>query len=212
MRRAMTVVACAAALLAGHMPAASASSTNNLVVLLINEDRFYNYDFNSSNDLTPSNVDWGISLVFWNNAEVDKIKNTLNSPYNAVGGAKYGRVNDGGGGITDSDSGRKTIKCPVYGQHAKHYRLYAPSSTDRLYNTGWGYYVLASTHMDHEECSTDKYFGDAERTEDDVAYQARRHGWQTLQDYANFYNYEPVRQQGDHGWNSDGRATYIRVP
>jgi hypothetical protein len=122
---------------------AQASTTSNLSWLSIAEDHFYNYDFNSQLPLS-NNVDWPITMLYWNNAEVDKVKNAVG--YLFDGNPQYLVIDDSGGtGVWDQDSGTKNIFCPSIQAEAKHMRVYADGD-DRLYNIHWGYYVLASTH------------------------------------------------------------------
>jgi hypothetical protein len=174
-------------------------------------DSIYNYDF-ASQSVSASNVDWAVSLLFRNNSEINKIKNILSGSYwigGTVASPMNFYLNDTGSWEWDSDSGMKTDTPSCLGS-TRHYRIYAPSSTDRFYNPTFGYYVFATTHQDHHE-ACDAWFDDSEGTEQDIANKMSGMGYSVQYDYAWFYNPESA-VQGDHHWNNDGYATYINVP
>lgn len=189
---------------------AEAATASNLNLLYVQEDRFWNYDFNSQT-VSSTNVDWAMSMLFWNDAEVDKVKGIYSSAYPWGGGAKYARLNDGSGYVWDSDSGIKDIWCPSYQAQARHMRLYADSD-DRLYNVSWGYYVLGSTHKDWQECWFGSQFGWSEETEGIFVNYALNRGYWGQHDWASFYNYEAPRWEGNHYWDNNGMASHIYVP
>jgi hypothetical protein len=205
-RRVALCAVCAAgiALLGGS--AARSASTSHLTLLYVNEDSFRNYDF-LSQTVSASNVDWPVTLLFYNNANVNKAK-----IFAWTGSTMYGRMNDGTGYVWDSDKGSKDSLCPIVGD-AHHYRVYAPPTTDRLYNVTWGYWVFATSHIDHNECGFGSYSGYPDRTEDYVATQFANAGYQVERNWASFSNPEPYRVEGgDHIWSNDGYATRIRIP
>lgn len=208
-RRLRLVLICsiaAAGIALGAGSAAQSASTSKLTLISINEDSFRNYDF-SSQTVSASNVDWPVTLLFWNNASVNKAK-----IWSWTGSTMYGRMNDGAGYVWDSDKGTKDSPCPIYGD-AHHYRVYAPPTTDRLYNTRWGYYVLATSHIDHNECGFGSYSGYSDRTEDIVANHFQNMGYAVVHNFASFSNYEPYRvESGDHVWSNDGYASSVRLP
>ncbi|HXG42859.1 MAG TPA: hypothetical protein VNL95_09060 [Dehalococcoidia bacterium] len=186
------------------------ASTTQLTWLYIGEDRFRNYDFNSQLD-SATNVDWPITILFWNNAEVDKVKDFYRwacCPY--PGGAKYAYLNEGFGDVWDSDAGQKGHWCPVFGE-TPHMRFYADSD-DTLYNIYWGYYVLASTHYDVRECGFGKWHGDSERAEEYFVDVALFFGYAAQHDWAYFWNYEPYREEGNHFWDNNGWASAVNIP
>jgi len=192
---------------------ASGGSTSNLTLLYIQEDSFRNYDFDSQYVLS-TNVDWPVTLVFWNNANINKVKNSLDSAGFQWGGdSENGRLNDGYGYVWDTDGGRKNVLCPFLSTDS-HYRIYAPSY-DYLYNVSWGFYVIGTTHRDHNECGPlDTWYGKSDEAENEVAF-ASAAVWGSgavASDWAYFYNYEPYRAEGSHIWLNDGYATAVRVP
>ena len=192
---------------------AEASTASHLTVLTISGDSFWNYDFNSQR-VSSTNVDWAMSMLFYNNAEIDKVKDFYHSGFPHGGGPMYARLDDGGGWwVWDGDGGIKSAACPSFGDPpALHLRLYADSD-DRLYNTLWGYYVLGSTHMDKEECWTTRQFGWSEWIEGTFAAYARSHGWGTVyDDWLYWANWEPTHWEGNHYWDNDGMASTVYVP
>lgn len=191
-------------------------------------DWVLNYDFHEQVENGKNfskKADWGVSLLFYNNAEVDKVKEIGDELYDRFGANKHGVVEDKplqkngtGGARWDADAGIKDTRCPRGDQRAIHFRIYAPSTSmhaerdnDRMYNTTFGYYVIATTHVDHNECWRGAWFDGAERAEDHVSAFYRRKGYAVYEDWAYFYNYEPHRVEGDHTWDSNGYITAINI-
>ncbi len=187
---------------------ANSATTQNLMPLGMGYgDTIWNYDFTQ----VPGSylhVDWAVSLLFYNNAEIDKVKNIASGKYWMYGSTEHAYMNDGSGGVYDDDKGKKTDTPSCLGS-TRHYRIYAPPATDRMYNPTFGYYVFATTHYDHHEFC-DKWFDDSEGTEHDLYNLFHNKGYASYYDYAWFYNYE-WRNEGSHHWRNDGYATYIRI-
>lgn len=193
----------------GAMSSGEAATTTKLRILYIQDDWFENYDFDSQSGVS-TNVDWPVDFLFWNNAEIDKVKGAL--PYAYSGSTKYSLLSDAGFGYWDQDGGRKNIICPVLDQ-ATHYRVYADAD-DRMYNTAWGFYIIGTSHFDTRECGINPWFGRSEDAEAKIA-QSARNKWgssRVAEDWGYFYNYEPYRQEGNHYWLNDGYATAVSVP
>jgi len=117
----------------------------------------------------------------------------------------------------DQDSGKKGSSGCF--STVGHFRVYANPTYDYGYNPGWGYWVLGSTHRDHDECENylggDWWSGYSEYVEQDVAsYAAVRWGASNvLQNYGDFKNYRCCFWEGSHHfWQQNGMATYVRVP
>jgi hypothetical protein len=189
---------------------ARAATTSNLGPLSMGYGQtLWNYDF-TTNPGAWNHVDWAVSVLFYNNAEIDKVKNAFGGAYWIAGGRMYAYLNNGGGGLYDQDSGRKTDTPSCLGS-TRHYREYAPPSTDRMgYNPSFGYYTFATTHYDHHELCND-WYDDSEGTELSLYNRSRDKGWAAYHDYSYFSNYE-WRDEGNHHWRNNGYATYIRVP
>ncbi len=118
-------------------------------------------------------VDWPASYMFWNDAEVDKIKNGMCnlgqnlSPYSKFycgqGGWMRMKVIETDGTLSwDDDAGHKLGHvsndflegCPSIWR--EHMRLYGPrpnwhSVQDRFYHPAFGYFVIGTTHLDFND-------------------------------------------------------------
>jgi hypothetical protein len=211
MRRLLTTLAAASLVLvvAFAAPSARAATSNNLTPIDMGYgDSIWNFDFTQ----VPGSylhVDWAVSLLFYNNAEIDKVKNIVDGKYWMFGSTQHAYMNDGSGGSYDGDAGKKTDTPSCLGS-TRHFRIYAPSSTDRMYNPSFGYYVFATTHYDHHElCNA--WFDDSEGTEHDLYNQFNGKGYASYYDWGWFYNREQNRVESDHHWNNDGYATYVRI-
>ncbi|GAA0952432.1 hypothetical protein GCM10009554_55420 [Kribbella koreensis] len=192
---------------------ARAAEAGNAQGLRMGTDLFWNYDFTTKVGAGWDKVDWNVTLLFYNNAEVDKVKNSsaMRFSYPFSGGSMYAFMNDGAGGYYDSDRGPKTDTPSCFGD-TRHFRIYADAD-DRMYTTGLGYWVFATTHKDFNELCAD-YYGDTNGTEADVANRFASKGYTVLRNYSYFYNYEPYHldpRNKKHRWQCDGYATYIRM-
>jgi hypothetical protein len=203
-----------------------AASTQEVYVLEIAEDRFFNYDFEERIS-SKWGVDWAVSLLFWNNATIRRVKQILANEYDRVGGDMHGLFAETIGPYQnpnyqwDTDAGRKTTLCPGgAGQPdwARHYRIYADElgegGDDRLYNMYWGYWVFGADHYDFEECpgGAISTFGYSENAEDWITWRWRENGFGATDDWSSFYNYEPYRVEGNHIWDNNGLASALYVP
>jgi len=179
-------------------------------------DVVYNYDFTTTRNASYRTVDWATSVIYYNNANVNNVKRIAQQDYNyfTYGGTEYGYMVDGygsraqGGGY-DDDRGVKTGYPSCFGS-TRHSRVYAPSATDTMYNPSYGYFVFATTHIDHHEGCNDSY-GNSESTEGDLANLYASKGIAVYRNYGYLYNAEH-RDEGNHHWDNNGYATYIRMP
>ena len=189
-------------------PAVDTATATRLRIVALGGDSLWNYDFRAR-DVARTGVDWPVALVFWDAASIDRVKRAL--PYRWIGGPMYARLDDGGGAVWDSDRGRKSSLCPITGR-ALHYRLYADGD-DQLYSIERGYYVVGTVHYDVRECGLDRWSGRSEDAEAELA-RAARAVWGTAavrEDAIDLGNRERLRREGRHVWQSDGRATAVRV-
>lgn len=189
---------------------ADAASTSRLTVVRVGADSIYNYDF-MSKTASATNVDWPVTIIFRNNAEVNKVKNHYRDTWPCAS-QKYGRLmDDGTSYVWDSDGGAKN-RCTLLGD-VYHLRVYADGD-DRLYNPEFGYWVYATTHIDHNEQLWGEWFGESERAEEwwrDWAVKQRR--WTAVcDDCLDLKNAEAYRTEGKHRWRNSGYATSIVVP
>jgi len=167
---AIGLLMCAAVTLVPVATASAATARSDRYrTLIIRQDGFVNYD-HTTRQVSRHNVDWAAALLFWNNASINKVKNSGIGPLYDQSGSKMNAVlsdNRSRGYVWDEDGGRKTTKCPgapFNPKTAKHYRIYADGD-DRLYNLSWGYWVWGTTHWDINECppSGPARFGYSER-------------------------------------------------
>jgi hypothetical protein len=197
-------------------------------------DHFWNYDFidrsNARQD-TPSSggVDWNMSLLFRNGAEIDRVQWLLQDLENGGYGFKehgspmYARLNDGAGWVTDASDGRKGRFCPAFGE-TSHYRIYAPHGHDYMaagrFRPNLGHYVLGTIHKDHNECNPDQdvaWAGLSETAEDEMIRDYRKlYGRRSVSDHRFFWendqNIDEVSNGPDHLWESDGYAAVFDMP
>ncbi len=195
----------------GLIAPVSAFTTNNLTTLIIDEDQFRNYDFRSETD-SNTNVDWPVTMLHYNNAEIDKVKDIYFGPQ-VLSDLFYGRVNDGSGWIWDSDRGTKKTNffSDALGTHVNlHMRLYAPNSLDYLENASWGKYVLGTTHYD-EYPEPGSWHGYSEYAENDFVLFVQG-SYTVFEDWSSFSNAESLRNENGHIWQNNGLATSVAVP
>lgn len=185
----------------------NAATASSLGIRVIAEDSFFNYDFLNQNNTNPDNVDWTLTMLYYNNATVAKVK-AIYWGSTAFGNAMNGRINDGEGWLWSTDKGTKEAICAG---SVRHMRLYA-NGNNRSNNIHWGYYVLGSTHYDLDECSLNPRFGWSETAESWFAQIARDKDYAVFEDWDDWANAEPDRWEGNHFWQNDGKATSISVP
>jgi hypothetical protein len=211
-------------LVANEVMPANAGSTSNLRVVRIgNADMFYNYDFLPKDDslqpepdgTNPRRVDWPMNLLFWHYANTFKIADRFADKYDAHGTEMYGRINDGDGWNWKADIGIKETFCPQRG--STHFRRYTNKRHASSYDRRWGFYVLATSHVDFRECAEGKWAGKSEQAEAEVAQDAREY-WgapAVHEDALNWENRERYRREGaqrNHIWQNSGYASTIKVP
>lgn len=197
-------------------PATAATAYDGVTVIAFGNDRWYNYDFNSQS-ASASNVDWAVTLIFRNNATINKVKSRMDDWTDlsfSSSETKHGRVsNYYDNWQWDGDSGKKRPLCPAWAM-ARHYRVYAPvTSYDResMYNSTLGYYVIGTTHKDWDECGGSKRHGFSEDVEQYVKNEVQDNT-SIQNDYWNIYNNEPYRVQGNHTWENNSWATTVNIP
>jgi hypothetical protein len=193
-------------------PIISAATTSHLTYVLLSEDRFYNYDFLST-QASSSNVDWPVSMLFYGNADINKIKLALFG-LEVIASPMYELLDDGSGWVWDSDRGTKEVHYSYYLNRYVylHMRIYAPSPPD-YFNDELGYYghyVIGTTHYD--EYPFESWSGYSEYAEKDVGLASKAIGWTVFEDHAFFNNPEPFRIEGTHVWDNNGYATFVYVP
>jgi hypothetical protein len=218
------LLAIAAALVLASQPAQAhtAPAGSFAIVVLADNDRAYNWDFNDDDhDPAPANVDMPVDMVFHNNANINKVKDQV-LDYDHCGQAKYARLKDGTSWVWDGDGGVKD-DCGGGDQCADglsyHLRVYADSD-DRMYNTNYGYYILGAAHMDnynycgdpwHPICCDWIWSGYNNDAEAWFAQRSQGRGYTVLANWGNWYNAATV-YDSEHPIRNNGKATYVNVP
>jgi hypothetical protein len=193
---------------------AGAWTAANLQPVASGEDQFYNYDF-TSKTVSTTGVDWPVTIIFYGNATVSKVKSAFQSRgwSNPFVNTMYGYANDGSGFAWASDGGVKT-----FASKSPHMRLYAPGG--KLSNSTWGTYVIATTHYDNAELAgpPTQWFGMSEDAAT-AAVQTAIKAWGAASVTLNSVplgNAQYGEAKGANGerhiWQCDGMATLIRVP
>ncbi len=170
---------------------------------------------------SPRNTDWPIGAIFWNNANVNKVKDAL-FPYYSAGAGNTEHLdlftNFPNTSSEDQDEDRG-VKTPDVGsgcsRYDLHFRVYAPYPADMFYYTGYGYFVVATTHYDINEGCPGAVFGYSETAELLLGTAATNLGYPVGPNLAPMYNaicYPNACQDGDHIWYNNGNATYISIP
>jgi hypothetical protein len=211
----------------------AAVSSLKLVPYKIEGDRFSNFDFEEEL-YSAEHVDWPIDLIFAHGATIGNVKDKLNPPFffgrhkflgHDVGASpQYLLLDAGFGRIWDEDSGRKTSPCQLNNNpNVYHYRVYAPPDrpVDHFFNRKWGAFVVASSHVDHNECDFgpfelygDKktWFGENEDAEGEVwsamAFQNPSvHWWRNRVPLGNHQNL--IQTDLVHRFRNNGAATFF---
>jgi hypothetical protein len=177
----------------------------------------YNWD-SDGQTLDASQVDWPVTLLFSNNANVNKVKDGPLSGKYDQGASCAGPMNmrvgpNFAGMVWDTDSGKKTTCCPITGSDI-HFRVYADhdDSPDRLYNVTLGYYIAATSHHDIRECGSGTQFGYSETAEQEIATDsANIAGWAVYSNYWGMDNGLVSSWIGNRYYESNGYATEVMV-
>ncbi len=199
-------------LIMGQSGLAQAKTATNLALLGVDEDLFWNYDFQSPNPPQATNVDWPVDLVFTNNAHVVNIKSNYYWGENTFASEMWGYVNETGQSsdwVWDVDKGTKQGTCET----AKHMRLYADADF-RLYNISWGYWVAGTAHIDLNDCFpwNNARYGWNENGEWEMLNHASSQGLTTRSEQFYLWNAESARWDGNNYWDNSGRAGEVVIP
>jgi hypothetical protein len=212
-RQGAIVAAAVAALLI--VATASGATTQNLKLVTYGKNSFYNYDFDSQK-AAASNVDWAVDLIFYGNASITKVYSKINWPWS--GSNAYELLTTRSGSAWVASGGRKNTLCTD-----THFRLYAPK-VGYFSDPVLGHYVIATAHLDKNECGSSPTYGWNETAEANVAARAAAvwgkaavtadatnlpDGTSTSKLLGNF---NETGWQGNHYFWNDGRPTLIKVP
>ena len=229
------------ALMATTLVADSKTTTANVVpqnkhrfITLPGGDFVYNWDYRSQSSVR-TNVDWGMRLVFADNATTNKVKNKLDGEGsdpnitppldNTWGAIMHGRIQDNDHPAHwDSDMGKKnTVHC---GYNWGHARFYATGPSDYNQNSTLGHYIVATLHADleeggDEECDNSFRSHESDeqnwidRVEDNLTNDP--YNW-SVGNSINWYNSMPTTDISgytsdlEHSYQSNGYGKIINVP
>lgn len=182
-------------------------------------DYFLNYDGGQTVDREER--DWPVGMIFYGDASVDRVKTFYGTRgFTREGGYMYMGYRDGdlrGPALRawqrfDRDKGKKTECVNGYDDH---FRVYGPSNTDRFNDPRYGYFVVATAHIDHGDgggaCAGTPWFGESEQVERRLAAIAAS-TYRVNLNAKPLNNFERRRVEGDHHWSNGGRATTVRMP
>jgi hypothetical protein len=177
-------------------------------------DYFLNYD--GEKNLDRNGRDWGVSMIFYSDASVNRVKSYFDDErgFNRTGGRKWEPYRYTSRTRLDGDKGKKN-NCNT-SHNDRHFRVYG-GYNDRLYDPRFGYYVVATLHIDHGDgtdsncAASDTWFGYSEDVEHELAVIAND-AFTVHEDYKDLRNAESLRLEGDHWWQSDGHATIVSMP
>ncbi|MGI8549341.1 MAG: hypothetical protein ACR2PL_00890 [Dehalococcoidia bacterium] len=155
---------------------ASAWTSYEIQSLNFDGDVYYNYDFESQ-AISVANVDFEVSLVFADHADINTIKADFASQ-----GYPNGNNNEEFFLLNSQWTSDQGIKTNVYagnhgGPETTHFRLYAAAGRAHAYNDYWGNYILATSHYDVNEESpnlSSHKFGWSEDAAGTIAAAARQ--------------------------------------
>jgi hypothetical protein len=155
-------------------------------------------------------------MIFYGNASVSKVYKKI--AWTWGGSNEYMLLNTGSGDTWVSAGGRKNTLCTD-----THYRLYAPAATGYFTDPVLGHYVIATMHLDKNECGSSPTYGWNETAEQNVANRAAQ-VWgsralhrdaTTLPDGTStvtlLNNFNETGWQGNHYFWNDGLPTLVKV-
>lgn len=221
LQRRVVVLGCAIGVAMGI--AGGLYSTSNSAALTATNFGYYtsyddvvrNYDFTSQWE-AYNNVDWAVTMLFYNNASVPRVSNSLwYAGYSYEGSEKHARVTDNSvDWVWYTNKGKKMKLCNDY-----HMRIYADTHDSMLHNPGWGFFVFATTHRDYGEhwyCSNGRFHGYGEQAEEHFAQVFRNLCNPVYEDWIGMDNHENFRVQTvngiDHYWSNNAYATIVYIP
>ena len=195
-------------------------------------DYVWNWDYTDDEE-SSDHVDWGMRFLFYNNADVDLVKDRLDGEggdpsipgmlRSRVGARQYAYMDDHQTQNQfewDRDSGFKNVNNCRW--NLAHMRVYATGDNDRNYNQTYGYYVVATIHKDFEGLGCDFEFESLESDEDwwvdrirDNLGSDTEYDWTVYDSSLNWGNGVDGVQEignGSHSYESDGWGVRVRIP
>lgn len=158
-------------------------------------EKFWNFD--QVKGQTTSEREHAVSMLFYQNAEVDKVKAIYWGSTWWPHKRRFERLNDDDGWEYDQDRGTRESYA---GLNARHMRVYAPYPEDYFYDVHLGYFVIGTVHYDYDGKACCE-----EWTEHSLCEHARDKGYTVYEDYC-YISTE------DSPYDSNGYVSYVRVP
>jgi len=159
-------------------------------------EKFWNFD--QVGETTTSEREHAVSMLFYGNAEVDKVKD-IYWGITAIHYTRYDRLNDDSftnGWEYDQDKGTRENELWPEGRHM---RVYAPYPEDYFFDLDLGYFVIGTVHYD------DWGTGDREEwTENSLCSLARDKGYTVYEDYCYIGTEDSI-------YDSNGYVSYVLV-
>lgn len=154
---------------------------------------FWNFD----QEFNTGNRDHPVCMFFYNNAEVDKVKNDIFWGITYLHSRMllwhYDPTYEDDQTI-DTDIGSRESELPV---EARHIRVYAPYPEDHFFDVDFGYFIVGTVHWDYSSNTE-------EDTEESLCQRARDKGYTVYEDYC-YIGEAP-------GATNDGCVSYVNVP
>lgn len=189
-----------------------AETRGNLRWVRLGRQRWLNYGFYKK-DKTSLKPDWPVSIIFYGNASLEKVKRIFGKATLATN--KYVFYDEGRGMVWDADKGvkRRVIFDGPDGhdRDVLHVRVFAPPVGYFEGEGEWGRYVIATTHFDFNPPFDNKcgYSEDAER---EALRIAESRGYLVFPHCVDLKNTQKLRSRRLYYWQSDGFAALVRIP
>ena len=178
------------------------------------------YNWDNNNQATHySTASFPVTVLFHENAEIDKVKGELagrNWTYGTTNSKNSWSISQSGWSGWDTDSGKKKhdpISCYTtypFCEITLHYRIYGQPSIDRNFSLDWGYFVYATTHRDlYEDDPANEQYGFSEDVEKQLVGDLANE-FTTVADGLIMHNaYNSV--DGNHVYQSNGFASTVKI-
>ncbi|MFA4835367.1 MAG: hypothetical protein WC749_04765 [Dehalococcoidia bacterium] len=180
-------------------------------VSLGDSDYTYNWDSDYDNYPSSTNLDMPVTMLFWDDAEIDAVKSIYYGTSNHT--TMYLWFKDDGSYESDSDKGT-TDDSLYYEDYRAHLRLYADYPDDYNTNSSLGHYVIGTTHYDYEGPGDDAW-GWSDTAAWEFAYIAENQGYDVAYDDTNINflnNISCTTMDGQYYYYCDGYVDKVQFP
>jgi hypothetical protein len=184
----------------------------NLRWVGLGRQKWLNYSFYNQKR-TSLKPDWPISIIFYGNATVEKVKK-IYGKYR-LSTKKYILYGEEAELAWDSDRGVKKTEWfdgpDGTDRDVLHVRIFAPPAGYFEGEGAWGHYVIATAHFDFNP-PIDNSCGYSEDAEHRALGIAERKGYTVFYDRVNLFNGQKFRVRKHYYWQSDGYAGLVYLP